>query len=86
MSKFKDPIAWLYGLISGAIGGGATAGVSTLGLLVGNVAGADVKPLDFKQVGAVFLSGAVMSAILYLKQSPLPPLDESTSSTSSTGK
>ena len=76
MSSFKNPMTWFYGLVSGSIGGGATAAVSSLGLAIGQAVGIDVHGLDYKQIGAVFISGAVMSAILYLKQSPLPPFDE----------
>lgn len=64
---------WLYGLMSGVIGGGANAAVSSLGVAVAGTVGIKVPLLDLKQIGVIFMSGAVISALFYLKQSPLPP-------------
>lgn len=68
MKKRKlDWLGWLYGLVAGAIGGGATA-VSAIP--VGQIFGAaDFTP---RQLGAVFLGAAVVATAMYLKQSPLP--------------
>lgn len=62
---------WLYGLIGGAIGGGATV-ISALpvGAIIG---AADYTP---RQLVGMFVSGAIVSAALYLKQSPVPEVIE----------
>jgi hypothetical protein len=67
---------WLHGLIGGIIGGGANAAVASLGIAGAQAVGAQIAALSLKQVGAVFISGAVISALLYLKQSPLPAEDD----------
>ena len=38
-----------------------------------DAAGAPVKSLDLQQVSILFISGAVVGLLAYLKQSPLPP-------------
>jgi hypothetical protein len=68
---------WLYGLFSGFIGGGATAGTSFVGLAVGNAISPAVHEMDFKQLGTVFLSSGIVAALFYLKQSPLPQAEDS---------
>jgi hypothetical protein len=69
-AHFKNPLAWLHGLLAAAIGGAGTA----VSLIV-------VKPSDFNlgtglhdllKIAAV---NAVISTFLYLKQSPLPDLE-----------
>lgn len=64
---------WFHGLFGGAIGGGANAVVSALGVAGASALGYEVKALDLEQVGIVFVSGFIISMFLYLKQSPLPP-------------
>lgn len=63
--------SWLYGLFAGVIGGGATA-------LSGMTAGAVFGAADFtpRQVASIFIGGAIASASMYLKQSPLPKVVE----------
>jgi hypothetical protein len=66
---------WVYGLLSGAIGGGANAVYAAFGAMV-------IDPHDFafgsaksfQLMGWVFLFSAAMSAFLYLKQKPLPDI------------
>lgn len=65
--------AWVRGLVGGAIGGGCTAVLASLGLAGAAAIGAPVKPLDYTQLGTIFLSGSVINTLLFLKQSPLPP-------------
>lgn len=60
---------WVYGLVSGFIGGASTAllgqaGLATIG-----------QTLNWKQLGVVALAGGLSSAIGYLAKSPLPPLN-----------
>lgn len=69
--KILDWQSWLYGLVAGAIGGGATAIVSIAG---GQVIGAaDFTPRQLLTIAGV---SAIVNAALYLKQSPLPKLIE----------
>ena len=78
--RLKDPIAWAWGLVSGMIGGGATAALSTFGLMAGNEFDASIPLLNFKGICIVFVSGALVSAFTYLKQSPLPTLENESGS------
>lgn len=66
---------WLYGLLGGVIGGGATSVTTWLGMAGAKAVGLDVPALNFKAVGVIFVSGAMVNAFSYLKQSPLPPLN-----------
>lgn len=70
---------WLRGIWSAIIQGGSGAVLGSLGLLGGNLVGADVRPLDFKQVGGVFLGAAVIRLLFFLNGHPVP--DEETEST-----
>ncbi len=65
---------WLYGLLSGFIGGGATAALSAGSLAVAHSSGVDVPVLNLKAIGVVFVSAGVMTAMSYLSKSPLPPV------------
>ncbi len=64
--------AWLYGLLSGFIGGGATSASAWIGMASAKAAGLDVPTLNLKALGIIFISGGITSALGYLKQSPLP--------------
>lgn len=46
--------------------------LGSLGLLGANVAGVDVQPLDYKQLGAVFLGAAFLRLMIYVNAHPLP--------------
>lgn len=72
----KNLEKWTYGLLGGIIGGAATAGTSWLAMSAAHAAGADVPMLNWKALGVILLSGALTSSLAYLKQSPLPPLEE----------
>lgn len=72
IKKILDWKNWLYGLFGGFIGGGATAGVSWFGMLGAKAIGMEVPDLNFQALGVIFLSGGLSSALLFLKQSPLP--------------
>lgn len=62
---------WLHGLIGAAIGGGANAICACL-----------VKPEDFnlgkgvKDLATLFAVSAIVSAALYLRSAPVPPMEE----------
>lgn len=64
--------AWVYGLVSGFIGGGASAvGVMYLDNEHFNLANLE----GLRKVLEVMLVSGTASAIGFLRQSPLPPLD-----------
>jgi hypothetical protein len=67
---------WAYNLSVAAIGGGATSASSWLGVAAANQLGMNVPPLDWQTLLIVFASGAMSSVFFYLKQSPLPPLED----------
>lgn len=71
MSKLKNPTVWIHGLISALIGGCATS-ISTI------VVAPDQFNLDggLANVGKVALVSGIVAAAMYLKQSPLPPIEE----------
>ena len=67
---------WSHGLFGGIIGGGATAASTWLGMAGAKAAGMDVPLLNLQSLGVIFVSGSLASAFAYLKQSPLPPLED----------
>jgi hypothetical protein len=75
---------WLYGLAAAVIGGGAsavTAGIGASMLAPGqfNLSGEGWNV--FKLVSLVFAINGMITAMAYLKQSPLPAIESSTSVT-----
>jgi len=65
--------SWIYGLLYGAIGGGASAVVSGVTVALNDPKDYGVGSGKFMElVITVFLANAAMSMFLYLKQSPLP--------------
>jgi hypothetical protein len=83
--KHLDFWGWIYGLLSAVIGGGASS-------VTAAIAASIIKPQDFALAGAasiklmlsVFAINALISLFLYLKQSPLPKIVDSTTTTDST--
>lgn len=81
VSKFR---AWRYGLISAAIGGGASSIHTAAAIMI-----AAPTELNFNEhLGKTLLTllaigvlNAAMFAAAFLKQSPLPPLEEEEKST-----
>lgn len=72
---------WLHGLSAAFIGGGATAITAQTGLATAQTAGLDVHPLNWKALGIVALSAGIYSAAAYLRQSPLPAEETTTTVT-----
>lgn len=70
-----DWSGWFYRIMYGFIGGGASALTTYIGLSGAKMAGMDIPTLNWKTWGIIFLSSGVSGALLYLKQSPLPPED-----------
>ena len=67
---------WLHGLIGGTIGGGANSASIWLGMAGAKAAGMDVPALNLQSLGVIFAIGSLGSALLYLRQSPIPPDDD----------
>jgi hypothetical protein len=63
---------WFYGLMQAVIGGGAAAGSSYIGTLVGNQISKDIPVMNWQSLGFVLLSASATNLFFYLKQSPLP--------------
>lgn len=59
---------WFYRLVAAVIGGAATAVSSVVGVGVFD----PTHPLDYSQVKAIAISGAVVSVVAYIKREPLP--------------
>lgn len=66
---------WAHNLGAATITGAATSGLSALGISIADAAGAQVTALNWKQLGALAISGGVVGLLAYLKQSPLPPTE-----------
>lgn len=67
---------WLHKLIAAIITGGSTTALSALGIAGANAVGVQVQPMDLKQIGVLFASGAIVGLLAYLKQSPIPPEED----------
>lgn len=72
----ESTIIWLKNLFQSAISGGASAAIAAFGLVGANSIGVTVTPLDYKQTGAVFLSGTIFEVLRYLKTKPTPDIEE----------
>lgn len=72
---------WAHGLFGGIIGGVSSAGSVWIATLIAEQIGIQGAALNWKQFGTVLLINGIGSAFLYLKQSPLPPLDGEDNST-----
>jgi hypothetical protein len=64
-------LLWFYSLIAAALGGIGAAITSAL-------AGQAIGALDFtpRQIGAIAIGGAIVAVAAYLKEKPLPRLEE----------
>lgn len=77
---------WTKHLWDSAISGGSGAALAAFGLAGANSVGVAVTPLDYKQTGAIFLSGMIVEVLRFLKSKPSPDFDESGTSTNETDK
>lgn len=75
LTKLRSPRIWLHGLGAAFVGGGASALTADQGLSLAQRMGVDVPVLNLQALGIVFLSAGISSAAMYLKQSPLPPIE-----------
>lgn len=66
---------WGYNLLNAAVVGGATAGLSWLGLNGAHGAGMDVPAMNLKGLEVIFASGAISKILMFLSQG-LPQLSQ----------
>jgi hypothetical protein len=71
---------WLYGLVSGVIGGGAHAVIAGVAVSVAHPELATLKD-QFQIMGVVFLISGALAAFTYLSKSPLPEVVPDTTTT-----
>lgn len=64
---------WIKALVAAIVTGASSTGLSALGIATAAGIGVDIPKLDWKQLGVMLLSGGVIGALAYLKQSPVPP-------------
>lgn len=76
--------SWFRNLIGGCISAMAGAGSGFLGMNGAHGLGADVPLLNWKALGVLLATTGMTSVFLYLKQSPLPPTDATTTITETT--
>lgn len=77
--RFTQLETWTWGLLNAIIMGGSSSVVSWLGMAAAKGVGLDVPSLNFKAVGVIFLSGALVKFFAYLSQG-LPALTQTTES------
>jgi uncharacterized membrane protein YdjX (TVP38/TMEM64 family) len=68
--NWKNIRHWAHGLVAATISSISTAVLSTIGT---NITG---DPLNWHQVVTIMVSGGMIGAFAYLKQSPLPAESE----------
>ena len=66
---------WLHGLGSAAITGIATSFTSSLGVQGAQLVGFEIETLKGAQLMVIALMGGLVGAAAYLRQSPLPPVE-----------
>jgi len=62
-----DWFEWVKGVATALVGGGSSA---VLTVVAGQISGA--ANFTLRQMGTLFVSGAIISLFMYLKQSPIP--------------
>ena len=79
MAHLKNPLVWLHGLLAAFINGGSSAVVAAFTATMISPetfnAGAGLTNV-LKMAGGVFVASGAMGAASYLKQSPLPTIEE----------
>jgi hypothetical protein len=65
---------WLKNIWDAAITGGCGAALAAAGLAGAHTIGIQVQPLDYKQTGAIFLSGMIWDVVRYLRLHPSPDI------------
>jgi len=82
MTQFKATakqliLLWFQNLWNAAVQGGANATLAAMGLAGANSLGVAVQPLDYKQTGAIFVAGAGIEILRFLRNKPSPDLEGS---------
>jgi hypothetical protein len=62
---------WGLGLYAGIVHGTASAATAQIALATAAGFGMDIKPLDFRSLGAVLVTASVSSFFAYLRESPV---------------
>ena len=70
-------LRWFQNLWNAAVQGGANATLAAMGLAGASSLGVQVQPLDYKQTGAIFVAGAVIEILRFLRNKPSPDLEGS---------
>jgi hypothetical protein len=63
---------WIQGFVDSVLDGGASAFLAAVGTAAAHQVGADIELLHYKQVGAVVCSGALVSAVRFIKENHSP--------------
>jgi hypothetical protein len=66
-------VLWFKALLAAIISGIANAGLGAVGITSANMVGIPIPQLDYKQFVSLCVSGGIIGALMYLKQSPVPP-------------
>lgn len=64
---------WFRGLASATITGFSSSALASLGVSASNTVGVSVPQLSLRQLAVIAVTGGIVGALAYLKQSPLPP-------------
>lgn len=67
---------WIKNIWDAAVTGGCNSVLAATGLAGAHSLGVDVELLDYKQMGAIFLSGMTWEVIRYIKNNPSPDLED----------
>lgn len=81
--------AWLYGLTAAFVGGGAgsmTSGLASMGIDPEHFNLGNGLTHTLALMGAAFMVNGLLSACLYLRQSPLPGMLQPSLQTAETGR
>ena len=66
-------VLWFKALLAAIISGVANAGLGAVGITGANMVGIPIPQLDYRQFASFCISGGIIGALMYLKQSPVPP-------------
>jgi hypothetical protein len=75
---------WFYNMGQAVIGGVAAAGSAWLGTAAAHAVSSTIAVMDWNSFGAVLLTSSVTNLFFFLKQSPLPPMEDTTFTTKPT--
>ena len=76
MKNLKSFRTWVHGLGAAFITGASTAALTGMAMPAAKAMGVDVPVLNWKALGVMMLAGGLPGAFAYLKQSPLPKIED----------